>query len=86
MLSPVIAVLVEMLECANDTVVMRCMETLRKFCRYAHQHSEIGEQVTALLLECDLKGQLDELLRHEPSMLTEQAELLLTDYKALGGN
>jgi hypothetical protein len=83
MLPPVITVLVEMLECGIDIVVMRCMETLRKFCRYAHHHAEIGSQVTALLLECDLTGQLDELLEHETSMVTEQAELLLAEYQAL---
>jgi hypothetical protein len=62
------------------------METLRKFCRYAHQHAEIGNEVAALLLECDFKGQLDELLGHEESMVTEQAELLLTEYQGLQGS
>jgi hypothetical protein len=86
MLTPVITVLVEMLECGVDTVVMRCMETLRKFCRYGHQHAEIGSEVTSLLVECDLKGELDELLGHDTSMVTEQAELLLTEYQGLQGN
>jgi hypothetical protein len=86
MLTSVITVLVEMLDCGVDPVVMRCMETLRKFCQYAQQHAEIGGEVVELLNECDVNGQLDELLGHEASMVTEQAELLQMEYQALQGS
>jgi hypothetical protein len=84
MLPQVITVLLELLDCGVESVVLRCMETITRFCTYAAERAEISDLLVPLL-DTDLASHINDLLGSEETTIAEQAELLMSEYQKLQG-
>lgn len=82
MTGPVIEPLVTMLECGDEKIQLRCMDSLIRMCDCAKKaEADAKAKFVEILNDNDLSGRLDNII--DTGRLVDQAELLQTEFGLL---